>query len=225
MVSNIFKRILIIPFTLCFGTISAHEVDGPTTQLLQGHLDSQILIKFMPKIMQEVSKEFSQQNDGRTHRNTREYGYSFFKMENNDFSYTPPPQFLQELGAEICKALGQKPVEFTNIILSCYGTGFHLEPHVDVNAKDLYKNCHFYFEENVYGIVIEADPTGHLYFVNWNNGLMPPLDLPPVCELKEKEGTIFCLQNEWRRSPYFHAVSKVSNRRISITFRRVVKIQ
>lgn len=190
----------------------------------QIQLDPEILLQFFPDIMGEVAKEFVQQNDARTQRNTREYGYSFFKMLQGDFSYASPPPFFQELGAHICKAFGHEPIEFTNIILSYYEEGFHLEPHVDVSVQDLYGNAPFYFDENVYGIVIESDPTGHLYFVKWEgDGLMLPLDLEPLYSLTEFPGIAFCLQGEFRKTPYFHAVSRVSHRRISITFRTVVK--
>lgn len=190
----------------------------------QAQLDPQILAQFTPLIMAEIEKTFSHQNDGRTRRDTREYGYSFFKMERGDFSYSPPPPFFQELGAHICKALGHEPVEFTNIILSRYEKGFHLEPHVDVNAKNLYGDGSFYFDENVYGLVIEPDPTGHLYFVKWEGeGLRPPLNLEPVFSIDEHQGTIFCLQGDLRKTPYFHAVSPVSQHRISITFRTVIR--
>lgn len=190
-------------------------------------VDPQILAEFMPQIMAEVAKEFSHQNELRTRRNTREYGLRFFKMLRDDFSYITPPEFYQRLGAHICKAFGHDPIEFTNIILSVYEKGCYLEPHVDVNAKDLYVreldgNAPFYFNERVYGIVIEADSTGHLYFVKWEGkDLVPPLDLKPIYSLKEEAGTIFCLEGDFRQTPYFHGVSPVSNHRITITFRTV----
>ncbi len=210
-------------------TIGAAEaiLPGPkrSSPFPLGTLDPQILDEFMPLIMAEIAKEFSHQSDPRTRRNTRQYGLNFFKMLNGDFSYTPPPEFYQQLGAHICKAFGHAPIKFTNIILSVYEKDFYLEPHVDVNAKDLYGNAPFYFSERVYGIVIEPDPTGHLYFAKWEGkGLVPPLDVEPVYSLKERAGTIFCLEGELRQTPYFHAVSPVSNHRISITFRTVEKI-
>ncbi|MBS0648133.1 MAG: hypothetical protein JSS10_02775 [Verrucomicrobia bacterium] len=190
----------------------------------QSHLDPHILSQFMADIAEELEQNFDHQNDPRTRRDTREYGYSFFKMLNGDFSYSQPPQFLQKLGTYICRSLGHDPVDFTNIILSCYEEGFHLEPHVDVNEKDLYGKAPFYFSERVYGIIIEPDPTGHLYFVKWDHGLIPPLDLSPIYSLEESTGLVFCLEGDLRRSPYFHAVSPVSNKRISITFRTVVRL-
>jgi hypothetical protein len=192
--------------------------------LEQAHLDQHILSQFIPNIAAELEQNFEYQNDQRTRRNTREYGYSFFKMMKGDFTYSTPPLFLQELGTYICQSLGHEPVNFTNIILSCYEKDFHLEPHLDVNEKDLYKNAPFYFNERVYGIIIEADLTGHLYFVKWENGLKPPLDLPPIYSLEESTGLVFCLEGDLRKTPYFHAVSPVSNKRISITFRTVAQL-
>lgn len=186
-----------------------------------GQLDPEILDRFYPEIMEEVEKEFSLQNTDRTICNTREYGYSFFKMENGDFSYSPPPQFLQDLGIEVCKALNQPPENFTNIILSLYIEGFHLEPHIDINASDAHDKG-YYFDENVYGVIIEADPTGHLYFIRDEENSVPPLNLDPLYSIEEKPGSIFCLQGDYRKAPYFHGVSEVTKRRISITFRKVV---
>jgi hypothetical protein len=220
------RKMLLIALSLAFNSFDNGALGAiPTNEtysLPQSQLAPEILSHYVPLINEEIKKVFAHQDDGRTRRDTREYGYSFFKMENNDFTYSPPPSFFQELGTHICQALGHEPVEFTNIILSLYEEGFHLEPHVDVNVKDLYKNCTFYFDENVYGIVLEADPTGHLYFVKWEGeGLVPPLNLEPIYALEEYPGMIFCLQGPLRQSPYFHAVSTVSKRRISITFRTV----
>lgn len=187
----------------------------------QGQLNSEILDHFYPMIMKEVEKEFTIQDDKRTRRGTREYGYSFFKLEKCDFSYIPPPQFLSELGAYICQSLGHQPHEFTNIILSLYEEGFHLEPHIDAGYSYRYGNG-FYFDDDVYGIIIEPDTSGQLYFIRHDENSLPAVNLAPSYVLEEKPGTIFCLQGTYRNAPYFHGVSTVSKRRISITFRKVV---
>lgn len=186
-------------------------------------LELDILEPFLPLIEEEIAHEFAHQDDGRTRRDTREYGHSFFKMMNKDFTYSPPPPFLQELGAQICLKMGYAPREFTNIILSLYEAGFHLEPHVDVHADHPDAANGFFFDEEVFGIIIEPDASGHLYFVHYEEGIRPPLTLPEVCHLEEKRGTIFCLTTPYRRAPFFHGVSNVSKRRISITFRTVQK--
>lgn len=205
---------------LIIATVSGYCEEQQTNPFPQSQLNSEILDFFYPLIMEEVKKEFAHQNDARTRRDTREYGYSFFKMENGDFSYTPPPEFLNFLGSEICQALGHPPQKFTNIILSFYEKGFHLEPHFDTNSSDPHKG--YFFDENVYGIIIETDPTGHLYFIRDDVSLVPQLDHEHEYFLEEKPGTIFCLQGKYRKIPFFHGVTHVSKRRISITFRTVV---
>ncbi len=189
--------------------------------LPQSRLDPQVFEKFYPEVLNEIEKElFVRQNDGRTLRDTREYGYSFHKTENSDFSFTPIPSYLQMLGNAVCEALGHPPQEFTNVIVSLYPRGFHLEPHFDRNAIDPRRGC--YFDEKVYGLVIEPDATGHLYFVRDDQNYIPPLDLEPILSIDEKAGTVYCLEGESRYLPYFHAISNVSNRRISVTFRNVI---
>lgn len=212
----------ISPKILIFLVMGFFPCEGrEETPFPQSQISREILERFYPLILEELDKEFAHQNDGRTYRDTREYGYSFFKMQQGDFDYLPPPLFFQELGAHICACFGHDPQEFTNIILSSYETGFHLEPHIDAHTSHRYNNC-FYFDEKVYGIIIEPDSTGHLYFARDETSFTPPLDLEPIYSLEEKSGTIFCLQGKYRMAPYFHGVSKVSQKRISITFRRVI---
>lgn len=176
-----------------------HETPFPV-----GLLDSQTLGEFMPFIMAEIAAEFSHQNDSRTRRDTRQYGFNFFKMLKGDFSYSAPPDFYQQLGELICIAFGHEPVEFTNVILSVYEKDFYLEPHVDVNIKNPYGEAPFYFGERVYGIVIEPDATGHLYFAKWEGeGLVPPLDIPSIYSLNEQVGTIFALKDLLDKRPTF----------------------
>jgi hypothetical protein len=216
--SKIFFAILLIMMNLGYCNEQNNSINANPFPIAE--IDPEILDYFYPMVMEEINKEFAHQNDSRTHRDTREYGYSFFQMENGDFNYTPPPEFLNALGNEICHAFGHPSKEFTNIILSFYDEGFHLKPHIDTNSSSPHRE--YYFDEKVYGIIIEADPNGHLYFIRDDVNTIPPLDCDPIYSLDEKPGTIFCLQGLYRRAPYFHGVSKVSNRRISITFRKVI---
>ena len=183
-----------------------------------GQLEKEVLEPFLPVIYEEVAREFALQDDGRTRRMTREYGYSFFDMMKGGRKYEAPPTFYQELGEKICEALGHRKVEFTNVILSLYKKGFSLEPHVDVDESH---GLGFHFGKQVYGIVIEPDPTGHLYFIVHHGKNLPPLNLQPLYEVKEKQGTIFSLEGAYRHYPFNHGVTKVSNQRISITLRTV----
>lgn len=171
--------------------------------------------------MQEVEQEFALQNDARTRRGTREFGYSYFGLENKDYTLRPIPVFLQELGGIVCQKLGYVSEPFTNVILSVYEKGYYLEPHEDVNdSMPMLKG--YFFDENVFGIIIEPDETGHLYFVKDEANRIPRLNLDPVYTLDEKIGTVYCLRGPFRKFPFSHGVTKVSKRRISITFRKVI---
>lgn len=185
-----------------------------------GRLAKERLSSFLPAITEELRKESILQDDGRTKRGTIEYGYSFFALESCDRSFRSIPSFFQDLGEIVCKELGHFAPQFTNVILSVYNEGFHLEPHEDVNDQMEEKRC-YYFGNQVYGIVIEADSIGHLYFVKDEVNRIPPLDLPKIFEVKEEDGTVYCLTGDYRKFPYFHGVSKVGNKRISVTFRTV----
>lgn len=188
--------------------------------LPEGKLEAELLAPYIPLVMEELSKEFSLQNTSRTQRCTREYGYRFFELEKGNKEFTPIPEFFQKLGDEICKGLGHPPQTFMNVILSIYDEGFHLEPHMDIYEKMPFSNRDYFFGENVYGIVIEPDSSGHLYFVTTEEAL-PPLGLDPIYSLEEVVGSIYCLSGPFRRFPYFHGVSRVAKQRITITFRTV----
>ncbi|MDN3508000.1 MAG: hypothetical protein P0S94_03660 [Simkaniaceae bacterium] len=203
-------RLMTLMMAMCCGVVA--------NPIPVGQLDREVLEPFLPLIYEEVAKEFTLQNDGRTKRMTKEYGYSFFKMIEGDRTYEAPPAFYQELGEKVCEALGHRSAEFNNVILSLYKKGFKLEPHVDVDASH---GLGFYFDEHVYGLIIEADKTGHLYFVVHHGALLPSLNLEPLFSLKEKQGTIFSLEGAYRHAPFYHAVTPVSNQRISITLRTV----
>lgn len=202
--------------TLLLGfSFSLYSSPIPVSQL-----DEQVLDAFIPEIMQELEQDVVVQNDGRTRRGTREYGYSYFRLENKNYTLAPIPDFLQSLGEKVCEELGYAPHYFNNVILSFYEKGYFLEPHEDVN--DSMPNLKgYFFDENVFGIVVEADETGHLYFVKDEVNRIPQLNLKPVYELEEKNGTVYCLCGPFRKFPFFHGVTKVSNRRISVTFRTV----
>lgn len=184
-----------------------------------GFIDQETLNLYAPKIYEVLEGELAHQNDGRTNRLTKEFGYSFFKMERGDFTYTAPPPFLQELGYKVCEALDHPPKDFTNFIISLYEEGYILEPHVDVACSDPYHG--FYFDERVYGVILEIDPEGHLYFIKHEGNEPAPLDGRPVYSLNEIPGMVFSLEGELRNAPYHHAVSRVANRRVSLTFRVV----
>lgn len=163
------------------------------------------------------------QSDERTQRHTIQYGYNYFDLEAGGREYIEPPEFLVDVGHSILAAFSHDKPAFSNYILSFYQPGYHLEPHVDAGqSKGAIKSQDFYFEEGVYGLVLEADPTGQLYFVHYEGEGVPPLDLPLVYSLPEQSGLAYLLNGKARYVPYWHGVSEVTRRRISITFRHAV---
>jgi len=185
-------------------------------------LDPEKLDYYYALVLKELRQDMTLQSDQRTERKTLEYGYSYFEMENGVFEYVDPPEFLIKLGKEVCKALRKPPESFSNFIISLYEPGYHLEPHADIDYQSSGRHG-FYFSENVYGVILEPDATGHLYFVHYEGeDPIPPLDLKPVYSLKGEQGTVFSLQGQYRHAPYFHGVTNVTKRRISVTFRRVL---
>ena len=207
-------------FLIMFGyepmTLKASQAEGIST----GKIHPEVLNHFYPLVLKELQSNLSLQSDKRTRRKTNEYGYSFFKMTQGDLTYTPPPAFLIDLGNKVCKALDLPPQNFSNFIVSLYEPGLHLEPHVDIDLSQ--SEYGFYFSEQVFGIIMEPDSTGHLQFIYYDGkDAPPPLNLKPLLVLEEEAGTVYLLQGKYRHAPYFHGVSKVSNHRISVTFRTV----
>eukprot|EP00009_Paramoeba_aestuarina_P012315 CAMPEP_0201527300 /NCGR_PEP_ID=MMETSP0161_2-20130828/34690_1 /ASSEMBLY_ACC=CAM_ASM_000251 /TAXON_ID=180227 /ORGANISM="Neoparamoeba aestuarina, Strain SoJaBio B1-5/56/2" /LENGTH=199 /DNA_ID=CAMNT_0047928061 /DNA_START=287 /DNA_END=886 /DNA_ORIENTATION=- len=179
-------------------------------------LSHQELAPYKEKILNTFDVEgFVLQDDGLTRRGTREYGYSFFGMEQGEFAFKEPPAYVQELGDLVCERMGKEKRRFTNIILSNYHEGFYLQPHADMDEEQSeQQNLRFFFAEEVFGVIIQPDNTGHLYFEK---------DGEKVVELEEKEGLLFALEGTLRHLPYNHAVTSVEKRRISVTFREVFR--
>ncbi|MCH9614014.1 MAG: hypothetical protein SP1CHLAM54_10230 [Chlamydiia bacterium] len=188
-----------------------------------GVVSEEVLSALMGEVETEVEGAFCLQNDERTKRKTREFGYSFFKLEAGDHSFREIPACLMQLGNEVCRALGRAPEPFTNVILSVYGEGYHLEPHVDIDQAQCGAS-RYYFDECVYGVVLEADETGHLYFIKDDKHYIPPLDLEKIYEVDESKGAVYCLEGPYRHFPFHHGVTDVAKKRISVTFRKVVFI-
>jgi len=204
---------------LCFLAPAYSMMGQDEDPVYTARLAPQTLANFSPLVLSELGLETAFQDTVRTQRKTREYGYSFFQMMNGNFTYAQPPEFLNELGKEVCKALGRPEIQFTNFILSLYEPGFHLEPHVDMD-KSGFQNHGFCWGEEVFGVIIEPDVTGHLYYVKYEgDDSVPPLNLNHVYELEENAGTVFMMKGKFRHAPYNHGVSEVSRHRISVTFR------
>jgi hypothetical protein len=167
------------------------------------------------------------QNTNATLRETYNFGYDYFAMTRGDYSSTEIPNFLTDLCQHCIGSFGNPNhlgnyQEYNNVIVSMYYEGYCLEPHVDVDINDQItdgQKVDFYFGENVLGVVLVADSEGKFYISEDSSENYPNKSI--FSYLDEEEGTVFLLQGKYRRYPYLHGVSKVKNKRISVTFRTV----
>jgi hypothetical protein len=176
-----------------------------------------------------IQKEMPLEQTGpQTHRFMFEFGYKYADLIAGKRSFTLIPQplkyFLTVVLCELKKVTHLQSVnaeDFTNCILSVYGPGDALEPHIDVAPQTYSQKYNFYFGEGVIGVVLQPDESGKFYLIEAIDGQKPDALSVPKKELKEKLGTVFLLQGKERFYPYYHGVSRVQNQRISLTFRTV----
>ena len=72
----------------------------------------------------------------------------------------------------------------------------------------------------VLGVVLVPDEEGHLQYQHHPaKGEKPPPDSPVLFALPEEVGTCFCMQGQVRHWPYYHSVSAVAQKRVSLTIR------
>lgn len=163
-----------------------------------------------------------------TNRKTISFGHDYFKLAENDRTFTEIPECLVKL----CKGLVESFSEqynlpdyekFTNVIISIYDKGYKLEPHVDVSHLNMAvgdKPVNFYFGEHVIGVILKADKVGHLYITQSLNNEKPH-NQSPILELQETTGLGYLLTGQLRYKPFYHGVTSVKNLRISVTYRTV----
>jgi hypothetical protein len=163
-----------------------------------------------------------------TNRKTLSFGYDYFKLVDNDRSFTEIPACLTLLSKELVEAFGDQYVlpdykQFKNVIISIYYNDYMLEPHVDVshlNRSTGGKPVNFYFGEHVLGVILKADKEGQLYIVKSPNNEKPHKQ-KPIIELNEVDALAYLLTGKLRYKPYYHGVSRVKDLRISVTYRTV----
>lgn len=159
-----------------------------------------------------------------TTRRTVNFGYSYFKMMEGDKSFTPiPSPLVQCLSHAIRKLCSITPIAYqnaeayTNCIVSWYGPGYQLEPHIDVDVAD---GQGFGFGDEIIGIVLQSDPKGKFFLQKADS--LPQYDAINAHLIAEQNGTVFALKGTHRRAPWYHGVSPVQSERISLTFRTVI---
>jgi len=168
------------------------------------------------------------QNNTKTIRKTYSFGYDFFSLLDNDRTFVPIPDYLQELCRLSINSFSQQydlgeVQDYSNVIISYYQSGYKLEPHVDVDFSHQFtdgKHVNFYYGENVIGVILQPDDNGRLYILKAND--INTIDQgDKVLELQEEVGTTYLLTGKYRRKPYYHGVNTVNNSRITVTFRTV----
>ena len=169
---------------------------------------------------------YSWSDAGEPSRRTLNYGWNFLALEKGERTFIEIPREIELLRRDVFEALapqiaGAKSVEaYDNVIVSIYDKGEAIIPHIDRDGK--HESAHgldYNFGETILGVVLEADESGRLRFIRHDAEGKPPLSARAELELDERKGLAFLFQNEFRHFPYFHAVSPVSSRRISVTFR------
>lgn len=161
-------------------------------------------------------------------RTTLNFGWNFVELEENHKVYIELPDVLKTLRSLVFKlfkdkiADGETPETFNNAIVSIYETGHFLEPHIDCDFSRMKKKGLCYsFGEAILGVIIEADEQGCLKFFFHDQEGKPNISQDSCIPIQEKSGMAFLIQGPLRYAPYYHGVSTVLKRRISITFRKV----
>lgn len=163
-----------------------------------------------------------------TNRKTISFGHDYFKLAENDRTFTEIPEYLLQLCKELVESFSAQYKlpnykKFTNVIISIYNKGYKLEPHVDVSHLNMTvgdKPVNFYFGEHVLGVILKADQEGHLYIIQSKNNEKPH-SLSPILKIDEITGLGYLLTGQLRYKPYYHGVTSVKNLRISVTYRTV----
>lgn len=197
---------------------SLHSLIIPT-----GQLDDRYSASISASIKAYVlDRSLRSQSDHYTVRDTLIFGYDYFLLIEGRVQFTAIPEYLQDLCQNCIEALGEQYnlgsyKDYSNIIISVYREGYHLQPHIDVDPSS---DAIFYFGENVVGVILESDSEGRLYFVEAASE-MDAVGKKPLVVLPEQDGLVYLLNGTARRNPYFHGVSTVKKIRISVTFRTV----
>lgn len=185
-----------------------------------------------PRLVKSACKAFrgvTSAADGRvqstahTSRLTLNFGYSYDLLKKGDRRFVDlPAAFKAARDAAYRQLSAEMPdinaaEDFNNCILSVYGAGDKLEPHVDAVHRE---GRSFYFGDTVLGVVLIADRSGR-FFLQKDDLKRPEYNSREAFHLTEQAGSCFILNGENRKAPIYHGVSEVSEKRVSLTFRTV----
>lgn len=194
-------------------------------------LDQKHLEPVRNYIKNNLQQDYFLQESEHTHRKIINLGYDYFKLADGDRTFQAiPPMFYDLLQKALDQLKDIADIEvigataYLNCIISDYQPGDNLEPHIDVDItkqRTLGKDVDFFFGDEVIGIVLECDDTGKFFIQESLNGERPLTFEPHGQKVNETDGTTFVLKGTVRRFPYYHGVTPVKNRRLSLTFRTV----
>ena len=197
------------------------------------------------KVLKDIfqSHAANHQHNEFTKRTTIEMGYAYKDLlEGNNNNYTEIPQEIRDIYNKTRQALvannpdlqNHLPTKFNNCIISHYGPGEQLVPHIDSDidkARRITRKTRgqlqesFYFTESVIGLVTAADSKGSLYLQQQDPKYSTSHIQSHAHPLPEQDGTIYVLSGKARHFPWQHGVSTIENERYSITFRTAKFLQ
>lgn len=203
----------------------------------QGRLDPDFIALKKAEILRLLADyNGGLQETDHTRRTTFEFGHSYHRLKKGDKRVEPMPRVLVELlvaAIEVLQPRADHPIPnakaFKNCIISVYEQGDQLEPHPDINETKPRmfaggKKGGYYFGEDIISIIIEADDTGRLYFVEPGPKGRGKKDDSEILPVDEQIGTVLLMSGDLRFA-LNHGVTQLKpdrpRRRISLTFRTV----
>lgn len=190
----------------------------------QEHIDAKLVGAVCKRLEKEETQHWA--DEKQPARCTINYGWNFVALESGEKQFIDLPEEIASIRSAVHDVLRPQlatpsaPEDFDNVIVTIYGQGEAIVPHIDRDGRhESGKNVAYHFGETILGVILQADSTGRLKFIRHHGEGKPLLEAAPYMELNEKSGLAFLFQGKLRHFPYFHAVSTVTNLRMSITFR------
>lgn len=196
---------------------------APANALFVTHIDlSENLIQMVHALRDEVKHEWS---DATYYRETLDFGKVFHALEEGRLMERPIPPFIVEIRNQLFEVFKQQlsqndcAEDYDNCIITIYGPGDGIAPHVDRNLQWASMSCNrnYYFDDSVIGLIVEPDTMQSLFFEN------PEVGETSRFHLEEKPGTAFLFQGTLRHQ-WKHGLHPITQRRISMTFRKVLTL-
>eukprot|EP00756_Hemistasia_phaeocysticola_P053871 Hpha_TRINITY_DN29818_c0_g1::TRINITY_DN29818_c0_g1_i1::g.2906::m.2906/K00602/purH; phosphoribosylaminoimidazolecarboxamide formyltransferase / IMP cyclohydrolase len=167
-------------------------------------------------------------------RNTLNFGWDFVALEAGKLRWIPFPEpiaamrdAMHALFADQLKGNlpGKGPIDLDNMIITFYGPGDSIVPHVD---RDDRGTKPYYFSDAILGAVLHADTRGRIFWQRFERPDKSSLTMDqvnPDYELPEEAGASFLFRGTARHWPWYHGVVPVSLLRVSVTLRHTILVR